>query len=142
MVDEQAQELRNGRQHVKGPRSAAGHRVVSLPAFVAVALAEHLDRYVAPESDAWLFTGTNGRLVRRGVLHARWDRARIAVGLPDVTMHDLRHAGATLAAWTGASTRDLMARPVTAAPEPPCATSTPPDAATARSLTASVTCST
>jgi integrase len=36
--------------------------------------------------------------------------ARETVGLPDVTIHDLRHAGATLAAWTGASTKELMAR--------------------------------
>ena len=27
-----------------------------------------------------------------------------------ITLHDLRHAGATLAAWSGASTRELMAR--------------------------------
>ena len=28
-----------------------------------------------------------------------------------ITLHDLRHAGATLAAWTGASTKELIAFP-------------------------------
>ena len=43
-------------------------------------------------------------------MNRAWAAAREATGLTHVTLHDLRHAGATLAAWTGASTKELMAR--------------------------------
>ena len=39
-----------------------------------------------------------------------WTRARAEVDLPAVRFHDLRHLSATLAATTGATTRELMAR--------------------------------
>ena len=39
-----------------------------------------------------------------------WHRARERAGLPGFHFHDLRHTGNTLAATTGASTRELMAR--------------------------------
>lgn len=110
VVHQQAQELRDGTVIVRDPKTAAGRRTVALPDFVADALADHLDRHVERHPDAWLFTGPRGGLVRRPALHHRWDEARRAVGLADLTMHDLRHAGATLAAWSGASTKDLMAR--------------------------------
>lgn len=44
-----------------------------------------------------------------GYLHM-FHRAAKAAGLHDVKPHDLRHTGATLAAATGATTRELMAR--------------------------------
>ena len=37
-------------------------------------------------------------------------KAREQAGLPDFRFHDLRHTGNTLAAATGASTKELMAR--------------------------------
>ena len=43
-------------------------------------------------------------------LQACFDEARRATGLPQFTLHDLRHEGGTMAAWTGATTRELMAR--------------------------------
>jgi integrase len=39
-----------------------------------------------------------------------WQPATRTVGVPQVRFHDLRHTGNTLAATTGASTRELMAR--------------------------------
>ena len=39
-----------------------------------------------------------------------WLLARDEAGLPDFRFHDLRHTGNTLAAATGASTKELMAR--------------------------------
>jgi integrase len=47
---------------------------------------------------------------RRGSLHAAWLRAGREVGLEELHFHDLRHSGATLAAATGATTKELMAR--------------------------------
>ena len=39
-----------------------------------------------------------------------WMRARVAAGRPDLRVHDLRHAGAVLAAQSGATLAELMAR--------------------------------
>ena len=43
-------------------------------------------------------------------LNTVWHPARTAAGRPDLRFHDLRHTGATLAAATGATLADLMAR--------------------------------
>jgi integrase len=39
-----------------------------------------------------------------------WYKARAAAGRPDLRWHDLRHSGAVLAAATGATLAELMAR--------------------------------
>jgi integrase len=44
------------------------------------------------------------------VLQSAWSSARQQIGRPEIHLHDLRHAGATWAATTGASTAELMAR--------------------------------
>lgn len=43
-------------------------------------------------------------------LQTCFNEARRATGLTQFTLHDLRHAGGTMAAWTGATTKELMAR--------------------------------
>ena len=43
-------------------------------------------------------------------LQAFWHPARAKAGRTDLRFHDLRHTGATLAAATGATLADLMAR--------------------------------
>lgn len=50
------------------------------------------------------------RPLTRGGFRTTWVTAREHVGLPDFRFHDLRHTGNTLAAATGASTKELMAR--------------------------------
>jgi hypothetical protein len=42
------------------PKSAAGHRTVTLPAAVVEALAEHLGRYTAKSPDAFVFLSSPG----------------------------------------------------------------------------------
>lgn len=103
-------ELKNGERLTTAPKTDAGRRVVHLPAQVAAALAVHLDRYVGPDGDALVFTGPRSSELRRATFYTEWDRARKAVGLDHVHLHDLRHAAGTLAAQTGATTRELMAR--------------------------------
>ncbi len=44
------------------------------------------------------------------VLQDAWSKARAEVGLPDLHLHDLRHLAGTLAACTGAGTKELMYR--------------------------------
>ncbi len=70
----------------------------------------HLDTWVAPERDAFLFSGPKTEGLRRATFDTAWRRARTAVGVEYLHFHDLRHTGNTLAASTGASTKELMAR--------------------------------
>ena len=57
-----------------------------------------------------VFVGPQGGRLRRANFRRIWNKARAAVGLPELHFHDLRHTGGTLAAATGASLRELMER--------------------------------
>jgi integrase len=57
-----------------------------------------------------VFCNGKGEPLRRGSFRTVWWLAREKAGLPGFHFHDLRHTGNTLAAATGASTRELMAR--------------------------------
>ena len=48
--------------------------------------------------------------MRGDTIRQAFARARDRVGMKGFTFHDLRHTGQTLAAATGATTRDLMKR--------------------------------
>jgi integrase len=63
-------------------------------------------------ANAFVFTGPTGAAIRRGNLNKllRWPPTVAAMGVPGLHFHDLRHTGNTIAARTGASLRDLMAR--------------------------------
>ncbi|MGW4151721.1 tyrosine-type recombinase/integrase [Micromonospora chersina] len=73
---------------------------------------DHLAGEVDDNPDAFAFTTESGRPIWRGNLNKliSWKANVARIGQPDLHFHDLRHAGNTLAARTGASTRDLMAR--------------------------------
>lgn len=92
------------------PKTDAGRRTVHLPPHLLPEIIEHLDCWVAPAADAWLFCGPMGAPLVRRNFTVHWTRARAEAGLPAVRFHDLRHLSATLAATTGATTRELMAR--------------------------------
>jgi integrase len=92
------------------PKSDAGRRTVHLPASVVAVLAEHLDAYTGPNPGSLVFTTVTGRPLRKAQRSKMFARARAAAGRPDLRWHDLRHTGATLAAATGASLRDLQRR--------------------------------
>jgi len=92
------------------PKTDAGRRVVHLPPHLLPELSAHLDAWVGAAPDAWVFCGPKGApLVRSNFTH-HWSAARRAAGLPGLHFHDLRHLAATLAATTGATTKELMAR--------------------------------
>ena len=109
-VTRQAVETMHGERLVTPPKTGAGVRRVHLPNVVAEALVAHLADHVGPAADALLFTGPKGGPLRLATLQTAWTDARDAVGIRGVTLHDLRHAAGTLAAQTGATTRELMAR--------------------------------
>lgn len=99
-----------GRWLVGDPKTEAGRRTVSLPATAAAALADHLERYVGAEDDASVFGTSAGTFLHSANFGQTFRRAVQAAGLPPVRPHELRHTGATLAAATGASTKELMRR--------------------------------
>lgn len=108
-VEQQAIELFDGTRIITGPKTDAGRRTVAVPEFVWIALGEQLERFTAADPDAWMFVGERGKPTRHITLQRSWTAARKATGMIHITRHDLRHAGATLAAWTGASTSAVPA---------------------------------
>ncbi|QGG96793.1 tyrosine-type recombinase/integrase [Actinomarinicola tropica] len=109
-VVEQYQELKDGTWVLGPPKSAAGVRRVAIPELLVPELAVHLDRFAAAGRDGLLFPGTHGQPVRRAAWYRAWGRALATIGIEGMKPHDLRHTGNTLAAMTGASTKELMAR--------------------------------
>jgi integrase len=91
------------------PKTAAGRRTVHVPPHLLPVLAAHLLEHVPPGCEL-VFPNSKGEPLHRGAFTTVWHRARERAGLPGFHFHDLRHTGNTLAATTGASTRELMAR--------------------------------
>ncbi|MGI8523470.1 MAG: tyrosine-type recombinase/integrase [Nocardioides sp.] len=110
------------------PKTDAGVRTVSIPATLLPAVREHLLRHAAPGEDGLLFpsdrdpavhlseTTLNGReaVVKNDGTVMRtgfgWREARRLAGRSDLSLHDLRHTGASLAGEEGASMAELMHR--------------------------------
>ncbi|MFI7135446.1 tyrosine-type recombinase/integrase [Nonomuraea sp. NPDC050153] len=103
-------ELNGGKLVDDTPKSRAGRRVVAIPPEILPDLRRHLERYAEPGENGHVFIGPKGGLLRRSAFRRIWNKVQIKVGLPDLHFHDLRHAGNTLAASTGASLRELMTR--------------------------------
>jgi integrase len=108
-VEEQMVSLDRGRRLLTEPKTEAGRRVVALPQLVLDSLAEHLDG-IGEDANSLLFPTEGGGLLPTTTFYKHWRRARHQVGHDELHLHDLRHAAGTLAAWTGATERELMAR--------------------------------
>ena len=102
----------DGQVSVGLPKSHAGIRDVAIPPHLIPILQQHLDDYVLPAKDSLVFpsVGDPRVQVHPNTLYRHWYRARDAAGRPDLRIHDLRHTGAVLAAQTGATLAELMAR--------------------------------
>ncbi|MET7401175.1 site-specific integrase [Dactylosporangium sp. NPDC005572] len=95
------------------PKSEAGVRSVTLPAAAVKRLRAHLAEFVDDQADAIVFTGDKKALLRSGNFGraVKWVETVKALNLPaGFHFHDLRHTGNTIAAASGASTRELMYR--------------------------------
>jgi integrase len=77
------------------PKSEAGARALTVPGAVLSFLEHHLDRFVAPGPEAWLFATAKGGPLSPRNFQRVWQAAREAVGRPDLHLHDLRHSGLT-----------------------------------------------
>ena len=94
----------------EGAPKAGSHRTVHLPDQGVDALDEHLRvRGSALPTDR-LFARPDGSTLRAHHVHAAWATARTRASLPGAHLHDLRHAGLTLAAQSGATLAEVMRR--------------------------------
>jgi len=116
-VDRRALRLVDGERVAEGdviegdPKSEAGRRTVSLPQLLVAELRVHLLQYAQTGVNGYVFVGPTGQLLERSNFWGRiWVPAIELMGLSGVRFHDLRHTAGTLAARTGATTKELMAR--------------------------------
>lgn len=100
----------HGEAVVGTPKSSAGIRDVAVPPHLLPGLGQHLADYAQPGRDGLLFPAAHGGHLSPTSLYSVYYPARRAAGRPDLRWHDLRHTGAVLAAATGASLAELMAR--------------------------------
>jgi integrase len=93
-----------------GPlKTKESRRVVTIPAFLAEELGQHLERYPSPDL---IFPGPSGGPLRRTNFgHRFWAPAVKAAGIsPMPTFHHLRHTAAALAIMEGAHPKAIQAR--------------------------------
>jgi integrase len=108
--------IRRGVTHVDGvyivgaPKSAAGSRDVAIPPHLIPLVEAHLERFAQPGADGLLFPAAGGGHLATTTLYGAFYPARHLAGRDDLRFHDLRHTGAVLAASTGATLAELMAR--------------------------------
>lgn len=107
--------IRRGAVRVSGqvivgtPKSTAGVRDVAVPPHLLPGMRAHLVSQTSGQ-DSLLFPGRDGATLSPSGLYWHFHKARDAAGRPDLRWHDLRHTGAVLAASTGATLAELMAR--------------------------------
>lgn len=110
-IEQQLVRATNGQPLIGLPKTDAGRRTVFLHTEVVESLRHHLAAHTGTGPDAYLFTSPQGALLRAPNFRRNvWLPAAAKVGKPERRFHDLRHAAATFAAMTGATTKDLMAR--------------------------------
>ncbi|MEO7980343.1 MAG: tyrosine-type recombinase/integrase [Sporichthyaceae bacterium] len=103
--------VRAGGEVIVGtPKSDAGIRDVTIPPHLLPAVRDHLRSSIVGGKDGLLFPARSGGHLAPSALYRVFYRARDKAGRPDLRWHDLRHTGAVLAASTGATLAELMAR--------------------------------
>lgn len=95
---------------VTTPKSDAGRRDVEIPPHLLPAIKAHLTNFVDADKNALLFPAAHGGHLAPASLYRQFYKARTAAKRDDLRWHDLRHSGAVLAAATGATLAELMAR--------------------------------
>jgi integrase len=93
------------------PKSSAGRRTVALPEPLVDDLRHHFETFAVRHPGDRVFTSSPGMPIERSNFRCRvWLPAIHRSGLEGLRFHDLRHTAGTLAAQTGATTKELMAR--------------------------------
>jgi hypothetical protein len=113
----QRQEDRHGQPLVGEPKTDAARRTIVLPSDLLAEIEQHLTTWAAPGPDGFVFLGVKGGPLRPQVWQTAWVKARSSLGLDGLHFHDLRHVAGTMAASTGAGTKELMYRLGHASPQ-------------------------
>lgn len=93
------------------PKSEAGIRDVTIPPHILPAITEHLaSKHVAAGPNSLLFPPVTGERLQPSTFYRHFYKARAKAKRDDLRFHDLRHTGATMAAQSGATLAELMAR--------------------------------
>jgi integrase len=94
------------------PKSDAGTRDVAIPPHLIPTVKSHLASNITGGREGLLFpaAGDPTKHLAPATLYKVFYKARAEAGRPDLRFHDLRHTGAVLAASTGATLAELMAR--------------------------------
>jgi integrase len=106
-VRESSVQLNDGTLLVGPPKTKESRRTVHVPEQIVAELERHRDVY---GDRGLVFAGLKGAPLRRSNFAKVWKEALDKIGGTRFHFHDLRHTGNTLAAATGASTKELMAR--------------------------------
>jgi integrase len=85
-------------------------RDVNIPPHLMPAVKAHLIDHVAAGPESLLFPAHSGGHLATSTMQKHYYKAREAAGRPDLWFHDLRHTGSVLAAASGATLAELMAR--------------------------------
>ena len=110
-VSTQIVELKDGTYVVREPKTAAGRRVVHLPAALIEELEAHVVQFVRPGREGFVFTTSRGEVLRQSNFRNRhWRPAVAAAGIEGLRFHDLRHVAGTLATVSGATIREVQGR--------------------------------
>ena len=108
-VDEAAVELSGGRVLFGPPKTAASRRVVSVPPELVPLVEKHLTEHAAL-SPARCVHGPRGQTPRAQQVPAHLGGSLLRFRVSGLHFHDLRGSGATGAAASGATVREVMAR--------------------------------
>lgn len=94
--------------HLGPPKTKAARRTVTLPASVMRELDQHLQTFVSPSDDAFVFTNASGEVIRRSWFRQRvWLKACTSAGLEGVRFHDLRHTFVSLWVSLGRNAKEV-----------------------------------
>lgn len=109
-VERSVKKLQGKPAYLGTTKTAGSVRTVILPESIGRELSLHIAQFSAHDSEALIFTTGGGKIVTSSELCSWFIPARHKAGLPQLTWHELRNTGATIAASTGASLRALMNR--------------------------------
>lgn len=111
-----------GAWHCGETKTDAGIRDVSIPPHILPAIQLHLD-FIGDDPETRLFPPVtddpagNSKWLQPSTFYRHYYRGRTKADRDDLAFHDLRHTGATMAAHTGATIAELMARLGHASPQ-------------------------
>ena len=115
-VSVQRQEVETDAGPLETEPKVGSRRVVHLPSPARDALTLHFRLLPPALPSARLFVRPDGSPLRAHHVSAAWQTARGRVSLLDAHFHDLRHAGLTLSAQSGATLAEVMRRAGHASP--------------------------